>query len=149
MQEELAARDCLGRQLTVLEQLKQALTHENQALRDNDTAALERWTLEKQALLEHYNALESELNLLLPAGQSPAQWLETLPAHSRQLRERAIELARDCQEYNRQNGQIIQGLQARTREAISLLRHNTPEKSLYTSDGQASYRPDTRFLGKA
>ncbi len=142
-------------ELATLEQLRDALDAEYEALIANNPEALETATRAKAERIDaHRSQQQKRLSWQTSAGLALDTTLKQLVHLSgddeaaADLQSRLAALASECQQNNRRNGGLIARLQERTRGALDVLRRDSGG-DLYSLSGAREHQSDSRTLGKA
>jgi flagellar biosynthesis/type III secretory pathway chaperone len=150
-----AIAQALAHELETLTQVVETLDIEHEALMGSDAGRLEQAVAAKQrAIAAHAQARHARESLGLKEGLR--QQIESHPGFFNGLKEGALEHVDALRENgaksknaNQRNGMLISGLRERTRSALSLLRPDAANVTLYGEQGSAEDTMGSRFLGSA
>lgn len=142
-------------ELETLTQVIETLEIEHEALIGSDAQRLEQAVAAKQrAVTAHAEARYQRENLGLR--DNLRNQVETHPGFFANLKDRTLlcidDLAKKgatSKEANQRNGMLIAGLRERTRSALTLLRPDAANVSLYGQKGSAEGTMGSRLLGSA
>ena len=142
-------------ELETLTQVVETLDIEHEALMGSDAERLEQAVAAKQrAIATHAQARHEREKLGLKEGLR-AQ-IESHPGLFNGLRDRALACVDELREKgeasksaNQRNGMLIAGLRERTRSALTLLRPDAANVTLYGNRGSAEDTMGSRLLGSA
>jgi len=142
-------------ELETLTQVIETLEIEHEALIGSDAQRLEQAVAAKQrAITAHARARNERENLGLRDSLRPQ--VESHPGFFANLKERTLACIDDLgekgaasKEANLRNGMLIAGLRERTRSALTLLRPDSANVSLYGQRGSAEHTMGSRLLGSA
>lgn len=142
-------------ELETLTQVVETLDIEHEALMDSDAERLEQAVAAKQrAIAMHAQARHEREKLGLKEGLR-AQ-VESHPGLFNGLRDRALTCVDELRnkgeaskKANQRNGMLIAGLRERTRTALTLLRPDAANVTLYGNRGSAEDTMGSRLLGSA
>ncbi len=142
-----------------LEELRQTLVKEYEALAAGDPGSMQATAETKQRLSAILEDLEQErLKQLRQAGLDLTRTglMAYLGRHSQpdghplsQLWQRIETLTRDCERLNRVNGIIIAKQRQRAETALSILKGQVLQPQLYSSQGAAVSAPQSKPIAKA
>ncbi len=142
-----------------LDELRQALVAEYEALSADDTARLANLAVVKQRLSDILGDLDRERSdLLREAGldldrTGVLAYLDRQSASERApldaLWQRIETLTRDCRRLNRINGIVIEKRRRRTLQALHILQGQAPADDLYTAHGTPPGNGPGNTLAKA
>ncbi|MEQ8515408.1 MAG: flagellar protein FlgN [Chromatocurvus sp.] len=135
----------LDRELAVLQQVERALRDERHALEQQDLAALEAAVAAKNGALAQHADLAPQGPV--GPGHTAAESATTAGLEQRRTALRA--LGETCDQLNRENGSLIHRMQARTRQALDILRQSDRSPRLYSGAGTAEQSAGRHSLGKA
>ena len=150
-----AIAQALAHELETLTQVVETLDIEHEALLGSDAGRLEQAVAAKQrAIAAHAEARHTRESLGLKEGLR--QQIESHPGFLNGLKDRALEHVDALRENgaksknaNQRNGMLISGLRERTRSALSLLRPDAANVTLYGEQGSAEDTMGSRLLGSA
>lgn len=150
-----AIAQALAHELETLTQVVETLDIEHEALMGSDAGRLEQAVAAKQrAIAAHAQARHARESLGLKEGLR--QQIESHPGFFNELKDRALEHVDALRESgaksknaNQRNGMLIAGLRERTRSALSLLRSDAANVTLYGEQGSAEDTMGSRLLGSA
>lgn len=142
-------------ELETLTQVIETLDIEHEALIGSDAQRLEQAVAAKQrAITAHAQARNERENLGLRDSLRPQ--IESHPGFFANLKESTLACIDDLgkkgaasKEANQRNGMLIAGLRERTRSALTLLRPDSINVSLYGQRGSAEDTMGSRLLGSA
>ncbi len=150
--------DCVARELDASNRLLEALREENAALVTRNAAHIEQSVDTKSRVLAEFDAIDREReHLIRESGQATRQdFSDQIANCDPQRRNRLLdnwmqllEMTGECQRQNSVNGALIQSGLRHTRQALSLLKGQTPSESLqYGPGGHAPHTWDRHSLGK-
>jgi len=146
--------------VSYLEELRQILIAEYEALSNDDLDALLATAQTKHQLTDMLEQLEQErLTLLKHAGLDLQQTglMAYFNQHAQtsgnddlaQLWQRIRTATRDCERLNQINGIIIEKQKRRTESTLALLKGQPTQTELYSSQGESVSHRATTALGKA
>ena len=150
-----AIEKALRLELETLTQVIETLDIEHEALVGSDAQRLEQAVAAKQrAITSHAQARSQRENLGLRDNLRPQ--VESHPGFFTSLKDRTLACIDDLgekgtasKEANQRNGMLIAGLRERTRSALTLLRPDAANVSLYGQKGSAEDTMGSRLLGSA
>lgn len=130
---------------------------EQAELKAGNASVLPELTQQKSALIDEINAAANRRNLLLAeAGfaldkTGMAAWLNEHPGERkmRQTWEKMLVVARDIQELNRLNGQLLSIHLSATQEALATLTEQARRSTLYGPNGQTAPLTGHRIIDSA
>jgi flagellar biosynthesis/type III secretory pathway chaperone len=151
--------DCIAREIDASQRLLETLREENAALATRDATRIDDAVCAKRMALAELESLDRERERLMRAsGQvSDDGAMNGHPGQSNAGRRtqlvdnwmRLLELAGECQKQNAVNGALIQSGLRHTRQALSLLKGQSPgETPQYGPAGQAEQDWARHTLGK-
>ncbi len=142
-----------------LDELRQALVAEYEALGADDTERLAQLAEVKQRLSDILGDLDRERSALLREAGLDLDRTGVLAYLDRQseseraplnvLWQRIETLTRDCRRLNRINGIVIEKRRRRTTAALQILQGQTTDNALYTAHGTAPGSGPGNTLAKA
>ena len=142
-------------ELETLTQVIETLDIEHEALMSSDASRLEQAVAAKQrAITAHAQARNQREKLGLR--DSLREQVESHPGFFASLKERALDSIEELRvkgatskQANQRNGMLIAGLRERTRSALTLLRPDAANVTLYGQKGAAEDTMGSRLLGSA
>ncbi|QCU90497.1 flagella synthesis protein FlgN [Thiomicrorhabdus sediminis] len=141
---------------TFLSAFSDTLSTESQAIRNADTAGIEKIVAEKQSLSVEIEQLSAAIEALLEPLQAnifsftehPA--FEELSDKDQQLLIETLQWVQQCHDQNLANGMAIQTLSNINRHALDILSGKTEKDvKLYSASGEKTSSKPRKSLGKA
>jgi len=150
---EIAA--LLKREAELVVRFRNTLLREQEALRSGISEGLAELSSEKLSLVESLNSAGVErARALFSSDDSMVDmnaWFSTHPQEreSALLWNELLDVAREARTINELNGNLINSLHQKTSEALSILMQGQADRSLYSSNGQASLSTGSRIIDSA
>ncbi len=148
----------LDNEMSALNQLKESLMLEAQALSEHDIHAIEKSASLKHQHLSHFQKqVKSRLNYLSTQRQDTSEnglliLLNTLANPQKDLLKQAwMQIKQDFQSLirlNEQNGMVIHHSQKRTHAALNILHGNKNQPNLYNENGATQKQKSRIIEGK-
>lgn len=146
-----------AQEISLLSDFIGLLKHEQEALKQAEAMALPEITERKTRLVEQLNTLEGERGrfLSLKAGENiktaMTRWLDQNPGDKNAAVDwkKMMFLAREAKQLHEQNGQLIKIHLQQTGELLAVLIRQSPQNTLYGSDGQAWQSSGSRIVDSA
>ena len=150
-----AIAQALVRELETLTQVVETLDIEHEALLGSDAERLEQAVAAKQRAIAAHAQARHEREILGLRENLRAQ-IESHPGFFNGLKAQALDTVDVLREKgtasknaNQRNGMLIAGLRERTRSALTLLRPDAANVTLYGNRGSAEDTMGSRLLGSA